>query len=127
MSATLKKITAEAKRIRKRSPRTSWTSAVKQAGAKYRSGKIGGKPARKKAAKKVAKKAAPKKRVGMVKISQDAFGKATVSGIMASAKKVLLQDIGKMEAKKFAATTKREKSQIAKKIAEKKRQYRKLK
>lgn len=48
----LKKITAEAKRIRKKNPRMKWVSAVKQAGMKYRSGKI-----RK-----------PKKRVSAVKL-----------------------------------------------------------
>lgn len=36
----LKKITAEAKRIRKRKPKTSWKSAIKQAGKKFRDGKI---------------------------------------------------------------------------------------
>lgn len=44
----LKKITAEAKRIRKRKPKTSWKSAVKQAGQKFRAGKIRS-PKRKKA------------------------------------------------------------------------------
>lgn len=64
----LKKITAEAKRIRKKHPRTSWKSAVKEAGRKYRTGKISAprpKPAklakvgakkRKRAVKKKARK-----------------------------------------------------------------------
>lgn len=43
----LKKITAEAKRIRKAHPKTSWRSAVKKAGAKFRSGKL--KPRKKRA------------------------------------------------------------------------------
>lgn len=63
-AGALKKITAEAKKIRKRKPKTSWKSAVKQAGAKYRAGKI--KPRRKKAAVKkraVRKKAVRKKSV----------------------------------------------------------------
>ncbi len=67
-TTALKKITAEAKRIRKKKPKTTWKSAVRQAGAKYRSGKIRkpkkvGKVKKKRAAKKrsVRKKAAPKK------------------------------------------------------------------
>lgn len=121
MSATvLKKITAEAKRIRKKSPRTSWQSAVKQAGKKYRSGKVSG------TKKKVAKKAVRKKSVGRVQIHQDAFGKSSISGVMGSAKKILLTDIGRLEAKKFAAKGVREKKQIAKKIQEKKKLYRKM-
>lgn len=50
--APLKKITTEAKRIRKQHPTKSWKSAVKEAGKKYRLGKIGAKPHKKKAAKK---------------------------------------------------------------------------
>lgn len=64
-TTALKKITAEAKRIRKKHPKTSWKSAVRQAGSKYRSGSIRGpgKAKPKKATRKraVRKKAAPKK------------------------------------------------------------------
>ncbi len=64
----LKKITAEAKRIRKRKPKTTWKSAVKQAGAKYRSGKIRA-PKRKKVAAvgRVRKKAAKRKKTSSQK------------------------------------------------------------
>lgn len=67
----LKKITAEAKRIRKKHPRTSWKSAIKEAGRKYRTGKISSprpKPAKvakvgaKKRKRAVKKKAAPRRR-----------------------------------------------------------------
>lgn len=59
----LKKITAEAKRIRKSKPNTSWKSAVKQAGVKYRTGKIR-KPRRKKVSSvgSTRKKAVKKKK-----------------------------------------------------------------
>jgi hypothetical protein len=62
--SVLKKITAEAKRIRKAHPRTAWKSAVKQAGAKYRNGTIG-KVSRKTVGKK---KVGGKKRVGAAKL-----------------------------------------------------------
>lgn len=67
-TTALKKITAEAKRIRKRHPGMKWVSAVKQAGAKYRKGGISGvgkkrRPAKKKAARKKRPAAARKTRV----------------------------------------------------------------
>jgi hypothetical protein len=43
----LKRITAEAKRIKKSSPGKSWKSAVKEAGKKYRTGQLGAVKARK--------------------------------------------------------------------------------
>jgi hypothetical protein len=64
-SNALKKITAEAKRIRKKQPGKSWKNAVREAGKKYRSGTIGKvkkKKAPAKPRKKKAKRAAPKKR-----------------------------------------------------------------
>jgi len=73
-TTALKKITAEAKRLRKKSPGMKWASAIKKASVKFRATK---KPARKKAAPKKAirrsvKKAAPKKAVTR-------FGKPSVS------------------------------------------------
>lgn len=66
MANVLKKITTEAKRIRKSKPKTSWKSAVKQAGAKYRAGKIRvkRKVVRKKTVRRkaVKRKSAPRKR-----------------------------------------------------------------
>jgi hypothetical protein len=63
----LKKITAEAKRIRKQKPKTTWKSAVKQAGAKYRSGKI--RAPKKKVGKVGAKRAKPRKKAAKRKSS----------------------------------------------------------
>lgn len=122
MSATiLKKITAEAKRIRKQSPRTSWKSAVKQAGAKYRkTAKSAKRPVSKKSATK-------KKRVGDAVSS---FGSAMVAGVkkfsMATVRAQVLSEIGRLEAKKFAAKKVTEKRAIQKKLTEKKRLYKKL-
>jgi hypothetical protein len=67
MSATLKKITARAKQIRKSHPSMKWTSAIKQASAELkRSGAIGvtAKPKRRSAGKK---RRSSKKRVGAYK------------------------------------------------------------
>jgi len=50
-TTALKKITAEAKRLRKKSPGMKWASAIKKASVKFRATK---KPARKKAAPKKA-------------------------------------------------------------------------
>lgn len=122
MSATiLKKITSEAKRIRKKSPRTSWQSAVKQAGAKYRAS------AKKKPAKKAAKKTAKRRVNGY----DSAFSSnQMIAGVkaptMAMMRKKVLDEIGKLEAKKFATKGVRDKRAISKKIAEKKRLYKKL-
>jgi hypothetical protein len=55
-NTALKKITTAAKKLRKKKPGMSWKSAVKAAGASYRS-------AKKSPRKRVARKAAPKKRV----------------------------------------------------------------
>jgi len=130
MSTVLKKITAEAKRIRKASPRMTWQAAIKKAGAKYRAS----------AKKSPAKKAAGKRKVATKKT---ATRKRKVAGydsafapnqMIAGVKKVsiaqmktsVLTEIGKLEARKFAAKLKRDKTAIAKKIAEKKSLYRKL-
>lgn len=120
MSTVLKKIQAEAKRIRKKSPRTSYQSALKQAGAKYR------KATKKAAPKKAAKKAAKKRVSGYDSLygSKQVIG--AVRPTMATMKKTVLEQIGKLEAQKFAARLKRDKAAISKKIAEKKRLYKKL-
>lgn len=51
---------------------------------------------------------------------------ATVGQAMGAVKKVLLHELGQLEAKKFAEKTKRGKAKIAKIIAEKKRLYKKM-
>lgn len=60
----LRKITAEAKRIRKLHPNKhrNWTGFVKEAGEKYRKGKIGTTRKKKSVKRKVAKVGAPKKK-----------------------------------------------------------------
>lgn len=123
MSNTLKKITARAKQLRKASPKMEWKTAVKKAGAEYRAG----------AKKKVTKKAAPKKRAVKKVGARPATVKRAAGSVAVSAgatfaalRKKLLQDIGTLEAQKFGAKLKRDKNVIAKKITEKKKQYRKL-
>lgn len=129
MSAALKKITTTAKQLRKKHPGMSWQGAIKKAGAMYRG--TAKKTVKKKAVKKtVAKKAHVKthKKHASVKTGKIGIGvgSCTVSGLMAQGKKMLITDIGKLEAQKFAAKLKRDKNKIAKKIAEKKRAFRKL-
>lgn len=126
MSSVLKKITAEAKRIRKANPRVTWKGAIKQAGAKYRA------TAKKKASRPVAKKAAKKKTtVRRVSGFNSAFGGAMVAGISESSalsilKRKYLDGIGVLESRKYAAKTKVEKRSLQKKITELKAKYRKL-
>lgn len=135
MSTVLKKITTEAKKIRKKNPRISWKSAVKQAGAKYR----------KSAPKKKETRSAPKKTVRRSSVKKkatttrrkvsgynSAFGAAMVAGVsessaLAMLKRKYLHDIGVLEARKYAATRKADKNKISKKISELKAKYRKIK
>lgn len=127
MSAALKKITTTAKQLRKKSPGMSWQSAIKKAGAMYR-GTVK-KTVKKKTVKKViAKKAHKPAKKHIVKTGKigTGVGHCSVSGLMAQGKKILISDIGKLEAQKFAAKLKRDKNKISKKIAEKKRAFRKL-
>lgn len=80
----LKKITAEAKRIMKRKPKTTWKSAVKQAGKKFRDGKIRT-PKRKKAGavsgsrKKAAKRKKPRARKRKKPVTAVAIRKTTTT------------------------------------------------
>ena len=135
MSAVLKKITAEAKRIRKKNPRLSWKSAVKQAGAKYRGAAKKKTATRKPTVKKKAakKSAATKRATTRRKVSgyTSAFGGAMVAGInessaLAMLKKKYLHDIGNLESRKYVAKTKTEKRKIQKKISEIKAKFRKI-
>lgn len=65
----LKKITDQAKQIRKKNPGIAWADAIKKAGAIYR-GEAKAPAAKKAAVKKPAvKKAAPKKKAAVKKIS----------------------------------------------------------
>ena len=124
MSA-LKKITDAAKKIRKAHPATSWRSAIKQAGVKYRTGKLGA------SVGKRHKTATHKKTARVVRPGQTVRVKhviaGTVSHHVSKAKELLKEQIGWAEASKFTAKTKRSKREIAKKIAALKHQYNRLK
>lgn len=123
MSAILKRITTEAKRIRRIHPKLKWIDAVRQA-----SKKLKGKAVKKKTAprKTARKKAAVKKSV--VKRSSPKVHRLTKTAgqYMAAARKVLIEDLGKAEARKFVATTKTAKRKIQKSINEKKVKLRKI-
>ena len=120
----LKKITTEAQKIRKKSPGISWKSAVKKAGAKYRaSAKTSKKPVRKKAAKKVARRSVKRKTVGTAPV---VIQRDTVQSHVGAAKKLLLDSLGKLEGRKFAASTKTDKRKLQKSINHTKAQIRRL-
>lgn len=118
----LKKITAEAKRIRKRHPSQSWKSAVKEAGRKYRTGKISGvrrsgvkkKKVAKRPRKRVAGKAVKRHRVTHV----EHYG---VIGSLASHKKAVRHLLDERLSKNLLAiekaTTKPKKKKLLKKKA----------
>lgn len=123
----LKSIIAQAKKLRKASPKMEWKTAVKKAGAMYRAS-AKKKPV-KKSVKKTVKRIAKKPAAAKVKVSVGAIPKSvgfSVSGASSMVKKSLILDIGKLEAAKFVAKKKTDKRKIAKKIAEKKRVYRKF-
>jgi hypothetical protein len=124
----LKKIIAEAKRLKKKHPNTKWTSLTKMASAKYRAGKLGSTAAVGKRKRTVKRKAARKvvhKHSGqVVRVKHVLAG--TVSHHVSKAKMLLKEQIGWAEAAKFTAKTKRSKSEIGKKIAKLKQQYNKL-
>jgi adenylate kinase len=119
-STTLKKITAEAKRIRKRHPGKKWITAVKEAGAKYRGGKLGKtKVAKKKTARK---KAAPKKKVLRKRSTRRSVGSVNAAVINKSAIKSHYRvALGHQLLRRELATTKTAKKQIGKQIAETRR------
>jgi len=126
MSA-LTRIIAEAKRIRKRHPGLAWKTAVKQAGAKYRSGKISGSGSRKKV-KKVAKR---KKVIRRVKKLHAAEGRAikslgSVASHLSAAKKKIESEIGWLEISKFKTSKVSGRKKIQKRINKKKAQYRRI-
>lgn len=119
MSEHLKKITARAKSIRKKHPQMKWVNAVKQAS----------KEVKHKPAKKAVRKSAPKKsaRKSVSGSAPKKVMNVSIHGTMNAVCSSLLSDIGKLEARKFAAKTKTDKRKIAKTIAEKKKMYRKFK
>lgn len=117
MSNALKKITAEAKRIRKQHPNKQWKDCVKAAGVKYRTGKISG-------VGKRAKKSAPKRRVAVVsgkprvQVAANVGSVAMHKGAIASHYKV---DLANTLLKRELATTKTERKKLSKKVSDIKR------
>lgn len=122
-TTALTKITARAKKIRKEHPKMAWSAAIKKAGAEYRNGTIKGAPKKKAAPKK---KSARKKVGGVVAGGGVAAPLGTLVGNINNAKKILSGRIGRMEAQKTTAKTKRDKTKIGKEIAAEKIKLRKL-
>jgi hypothetical protein len=122
-SPLFKKAVAEAKRIRKKSPNTKWTSAMKQAFSKLKKKK----PARKKTAKKktarrttARKKTSPRKRVsGVAAVGSVAFHKSAIrSGLKTR--------LGKIAGAREMAKGIRERKKMTKQIAKIKKDIRAL-
>ena len=123
----LKKITAEAKRIRKAHPNMKWHSALKDAAKHIKSGAktIVKKSAVKKSAVKklVVKKSAVKKSARKIAaITPD----LSIGSVISTGKKLMLHKLGVLEAKKYATKLKRDKNKISKEITEVKKTLRKF-
>ena len=124
----------EAKKIRKSHPKMSPQSVMKEAGRLYRKAKTGKKMSGAYTVKKVgaAKKVgSPKKAVTRAKsvgagdvVSDRSIGSLT--SVMSQGRKILLEQIGRLEGKYIMATTKTDKRRIRKIISEKKVQLRRL-
>jgi len=128
MSAILKKITAEAKRIRRIHPKLKWIDAVRQASKKLKGKTVKKKTARKKSAVRKSARPAARVKVTRVKVARVKAARPTKTAAhyMSQARKVLIEDLGKAEARKFIATTKTAKRKIQKTINEKKSRLRKV-
>jgi hypothetical protein len=124
----LKKITAEAKRIRKAHPNMKWHSALKDAAKNIKSG-----------AKTVVKKSAAVKKSAVKKlvVKKSAVKKSarkiaavtpdlSIGSVMSTGKKLMLHKLGVLEAKKYATKLKRDKNKISKEIIEVKKTLRKF-
>jgi len=123
----LKKITAEAKRIRKAHPNMKWHSALKDAAKHIKSGAktVVKKSAVKKSAVKklVVKKSAVKKSARKIAaVTPD----LSIGSVMSTGKKLMLHKLGVLEAKKYATKLKRDKNKISKEIIEVKKTLRKF-
>lgn len=132
-------ITKEAKRLRKEYPKRfdTWREYVSQASAIYASKHKGKSPVghkhkhKKRRVGSVKKKSTRKKTISRVRKYHAAEGRAlrslgSVSYHVHHAKSQILEQIGKEEAKKYAAKTKRVKKKIGKKVSELKSKFRKL-
>lgn len=115
----LKKITAEAKRIRKAHPAMKWHSALKDAAKHIKSG------AKTVVKKSAVKKAAPKK-VAKKSIIGYTSPELSIGSVISTGKKLMLHKLGVLEAKKYATKLKRDKNKISKEITEVKKTLRKF-
>jgi hypothetical protein len=136
-SSALKWITTRAKQIYKKGG--TWKTAIKKAGAEYRSGKkVSGtkkkrKPAKRRAAVRRVKKLhrAEGKAIKQLRgvrstFAAAALGRVTTSQLISSAKEKIGMEIGRAEVSKFRAAKKSAKKKIAKRIAALKTRFRKL-
>jgi hypothetical protein len=129
MSA-LTKITAEAKRIRKRHPSQSWKSAIKEASRKYNSGRIGS--TRTKSASRKRKVRTTKKRkaaVARAKRYHRKEGRAlqaigSVSHHEGQIKRILQERIRHAAGRRELAIKKAQRKKITREITKLKREYR---
>lgn len=112
----LKTINTKARSLMRTNKRLSWRQAIKKASAWY-NGK--GKKAKQPATKKKSSSVMSRKKSTRVR--------GSVVSHLSDAKKLLQSQIGDLEAKRFAATTKKVKRFYASQIREKKRLYNKLK
>jgi len=123
MSNTLKKITTRAKQIYAKGG--TWRGAIKKAGAEYRGAKH---KTKKRSHGSKRRKTSHRKKVGVVWPAAVAGSSmnGTISGHTSAIKKLILEQIGDLEKRKFSHRLKRDKKVFAKQIAELKRKYRKL-
>lgn len=143
MSTHLQKITAKAKQLRKQHPNMKWTSLIKMAAKKVKpAAKKRSAPKKRKARvgaykvieKRESRSAKPsavyrvnRTKKGTVKsVNRVAGVPNTVAGMMGAARRILVEEVGRLEARKFIATTKRDKGKIQKIISQKKSQLRRL-
>jgi hypothetical protein len=90
----LKKITTQAKKIRKKHPGKSWKAAIKMAGQQYRSGKIAGVRRKKSTAKKRRKVSGVKRRVRSIKPKRVTGMVGSIAQHKAAAKKLIAEKLG---------------------------------
>ena len=138
----------EAKKIQKQHPRMKWMDIMKKSGAAYRSShkkvsgakKIAGKKAGRKVGRKVGaykviergekRSTRPKAVYKNVRSNTGTFKSVrkigSLTSHMSAARKILLEQIGKLEGMWFMAGTQTEKKRIRKMILEKRKMLRKV-
>lgn len=119
-------ITNEAKRMKKQQPGAKWSNLVKRAGAAYRAkGKSKPKP-KARVGKAPVKKRAAKAKVVTTRTASVKRTVGSVSAVLSSARRMLIDKIGRLEARKFEAKKDADKKRIQKEITATKLQARKL-